>query len=320
MDYIQSAQSVIEIERDSIAALYSRIDNQFAQACERIKQCQGRLIILGLGKSGHIGSKIAATLASTGTPAFFVNAGEANHGDFGMIVKNDIVLAISNSGNTAEILQLLPLLHTLNVPLIALTGNPKSPLAQKADIHLDVSVEQEACPLGLAPTASTTATLVMGDALAIALLEARGFKTEDFAFSHPGGNLGKQLLLNVENLMTTGDAIPQVNQKRNLHDAILEVSRKRLGMTCVTDKDNHLLGVFTDGDMRRAFESGLALKDTMIDTLMHTTPATVTPSTSAIEALKLMQSKAITSLVVCNDARQVVGVIHIHDCLNAGLH
>ena len=319
MKYIETAKQVIQIEATSISTLLKRIDGEFTKACELIAACKGRLVVLGLGKSGHIGGKIAATLASTGTPAFFVNAGEANHGDFGMIVKGDIVLGISNSGNTIEIIQLLPLLKKLNVPLIALTGNPGSELAKAATVHLNVSVSQEACPLGLAPTASTTATLVMGDALAIALLEGKGFTKEDFAFSHPGGNLGKRLLLTVKDLMHKGDKIPTVNAETNLHAAILEASNKRLGMTCVINKNHCLLGVFTDGDMRRAFSNGTALNDTAIKSIMSTDPETTTATTSAEIALQQMQQASITSLVVCNADKKVLGVIHIHDLLNAGL-
>lgn len=319
MEYSKSAKRVIEIEHQAIGALAQRLDEKFIRACELLQHCKGRVVVLGMGKSGHIGNKIAATLASTGTPAFAVNAGEANHGDFGMITRGDVVIAISNSGHTAEIIQLLPLLKKLNVPLITLTGNPQSELAKTADINLNVSVAQEACPLGLAPTASTTATLVMGDALAIALLEARGFTEADFAFSHPGGSLGKRLLVTVEPLMHTDDSIPKVLPGTNLHDAILAISHKRLGMTCIVDEQDTLLGIFTDGDMRRTFEKGLALNETCIETVMSTSPKTVTANCLAIDALKQMNASNITSLTVCDDQQHVIGIIHMHDILRAGV-
>lgn len=320
MQYIKSARQVIEIEHQAIATLLTRLDTNFTKACELIQHCKGRIVVLGLGKSGHIGNKIAATLASTGTPAFAVNAGEASHGDFGMITNGDVVIAISNSGRTMEIIRLLPLLKKLKVPLISLTGNEKSELAQAADVNLDVSVEREACPLGLAPTASTTATLVMGDALAIALLEARGFTEKDFAFSHPGGSLGKRLLLTVEDLMLTGEQVPKININANLHDTILEISKKRLGMTCVVDQHDKLAGIFTDGDMRRTFEKGLALNEVKIQEVMSRSPKTIKPDRPAIEALDIMNAKSITSLVVCDKTNHPVGVIHMHDILRAGVN
>ena len=319
MQYIESAKRVIMIEHQAISNLLARLDNGFSEACKLLRETQGRVVILGLGKSGHIGNKIAATLASTGTPSFAVNAGEASHGDFGMITKGDVVIAISNSGRTVEIIRLLPLLKKLAVPLISLTGNSDSELAQAAKVNLDVSVEHEACPLGLAPTASTTATLVMGDALAIALLEARDFTPTDFAFSHPGGNLGKRLLLTVEDLMHTGETIPKVAADANLHDTILVVSRKRLGMACIVDKQDKLLGIFTDGDMRRTFEKGLALDETCIRDVMMPSPQTTTPERSALEALDKMNADSISSLVVCNNNNQPIGIIHMHDILRAGV-
>lgn len=322
--------AVIETEIDALRALLPRIDDDFARACGLILQRPGRVIVLGMGKSGHIGNKIASTLASTGTPAFFVHPGEASHGDLGMITADDTVIALSNSGETDEILTLVPLIKRLGAPLIALTGNPDSHLARAADVQLDVSVPKEACPLGLAPTASTTAALAMGDALAIALLEARGFGEEDFARSHPGGRLGRRLLLRVRDLMHTGDEIPRVEPDIMVSDALLEITAKRLGMTCVVDAGGCLLGVFTDGDLRRALDSGGALHHTPIREVMTRRAATVRPDTLAAECLNLLEQRKITSLVVvdgdgegANDEKEersrVVGVLHLHDLLRAGV-
>ncbi|MEE2651880.1 MAG: KpsF/GutQ family sugar-phosphate isomerase, partial [Pseudomonadota bacterium] len=266
--YLDTAKRVIRMEGDAVDALGERIDDSFNRACELLLNCKGRVVVTGMGKSGHIGNKLAATLASTGTPAFFVHPVEASHGDMGMITAGDVVIALSNSGSTAELVTLIPLLKLLAVPVIAMTGKPNSELASSADVHLDVGVEQEACPLNLAPTSSTTVTLVMGDALAIALLEARGFTADDFAFSHPGGALGRRLLLKVDNIMHTGEAIPHINTGAKLSDALLEMSSKALGMTTVLNEDGSLAGIFTDGDLRRAIDRGIDIHQAKIDDVM----------------------------------------------------
>jgi arabinose-5-phosphate isomerase len=281
--------------------------------------CSGRIVVLGMGKSGHIGGKIAATLASTGSPAFFVHPGEASHGDLGMIIAKDVVLALSNSGETEEILTILPLIKRLGVPLIALTGNPTSTLAKGATVHIDVSVRQEACPLGLAPTSSTTATLVMGDALAISLLEARGFTAEDFARSHPGGRLGRRLLLLIGDIMHSGAAIPQVNADAKVSEALLEMTRKGLGMTAIVDADRHIVGIFTDGDLRRALDHGIDVHTTGIAEVMTRGGKTVHAEQLAAEALQVMQNHKINALLVVDAQQRVVGALNMHDLLRAGV-
>ncbi|HHM05628.1 MAG TPA: KpsF/GutQ family sugar-phosphate isomerase [Gammaproteobacteria bacterium] len=281
--------------------------------------CEGRIVVLGMGKSGHIGGKVAATLASTGSPAFFVHPGEASHGDLGMITAKDVVVAFSNSGETGEILTILPLIKRLEVPLIALTGNPASTLAQAAEAHIDVSVAQEACPLDLAPTASTTAALAMGDALAIALLEARGFTREDFARSHPGGRLGRRLLLLVQDVMHTGARAPRVAPEAKLSEALLEITQKGLGMTAVIDEQCRVLGVFTDGDLRRALDRGVDVHATPIAGLMTREPKTIGPGQLAVEALQLMESTAINGLLVVDADHKLVGALNMHDLLRAGV-
>lgn len=311
--------AVIQTEAKAVADLAGRIDEHFAKACRLLLACEGRIIVIGMGKSGHIGNKIAATLASTGSPAFFVHPAEASHGDFGMITKNDVVLAMSNSGETKELITLLPLIKLLGIELIALTGNPNSTLAKEATIHINVSVEQEACPLGLAPTSSTTATLAMGDALAIALLEARGFTSEDFAKVHPKGNLGLRLLLRVEDVMHIDDSIPCVKTGTRLSVALIEMSQKRLGMTTIVDHDNKLIGIFTDGDLRRAFDMDIDIHKTLIDQIMTTKCKTVSPHLLAAEALHIMETYKITVLVVIDAERVPIGVVHIHDILLAGM-
>lgn len=302
-----------------MAALSDRIDDDFTRACQLLLNCTGKVVVTGMGKSGHIGNKIAATLASTGTPAFFVHPGEASHGDMGMITAGDVVIALSNSGTTAEIVTILPLLKLLAVPLIAMTGNPASELAQSADVHLNVGVKEEACPLNLAPTSSTTVSLVMGDALAIALLEARGFTADDFAFSHPGGALGRRLLLKIDGIMHTGDAIPRVKLGTALSGALLEISSKALGMTTVVDDDGVLQGIFTDGDLRRAIDSGSDIRNAPIEQVMTRNGRTIKPGTMAAEALRIMEDHKITVLVAVDDQRRPVGVIHTHDLLKAGV-
>lgn len=316
---IESAKRTIRIEAEAVAALDKVINEDFTAACQLLLACKGRIIVTGMGKSGHIARKIAATLASTGSPAFFVHPGEASHGDMGMITHADVVIALSNSGNTAEIVTLLPLIKRLGVPLVSLTGSAKSTLALSATVNLDVSVKSEACPLDLAPTSSTTVALVMGDALAIALLEARGFTAEDFAFSHPGGALGRKLLLKVEDIMHTGARIPRVQMNTRLSDALLEITAKGLGMTTVMDEHNQLTGVFTDGDLRRALENNVDIHKVTIGTLIGKKCTTISGNLLAAEALGIMEEKAITALVVINDTKQLAGIIHLHDILKAGV-
>ena len=318
-DFVKSGLRTISIESDAVIALSQRLDQDFIKACELILDCPGRIIVTGMGKSGHIGKKIAATLASTGTPSFFVHPGEANHGDLGMITKQDIVLAISYSGTSNEILTLLPLLKRSGIKIISMTGNPLSTLAEIAEAHLNIAVETEACPLNLAPTASTTATLVLGDALAIALLEARGFTEEDFAFSHPGGALGRKLLLRVVDIMHTGEQIPRVLANANLSEALLMMTEKGFGMTTIVDDNNQLLGIFTDGDLRRTVDKGINLNGVAISDLMNRTPKTIGTKALPAEALKMMEDLKITALVVRDEQNRPIGVLHMHDLLRAGV-
>ncbi|MCP3906918.1 MAG: KpsF/GutQ family sugar-phosphate isomerase [Oceanicoccus sp.] len=317
--YKTSALRTIAMERDAVNELIQHIDQSFDQACELMMTCSGRVVVTGMGKSGHIGTKIAATLASTGTPAIFVHPGEASHGDMGMITPNDVVLALSNSGNTAEVVTLLPLLKRMGTPLISMTGNPGSTLSTAANVNLNVSVSEEACPLDLAPTSSTTASLVMGDALAIALLEAKGFSAEDFAFSHPGGALGRRLLLKVEDVMHTGQLIPIVNSGTKLSDALLEVTSKGLGMTTIIDDQQSLLGIFTDGDLRRTLDQSIDIHNTAINDVMTINCKTATANMLAAEALAIMDNGKISVLAVINESNQPIGAVHLHDLLNAGV-
>lgn len=311
--------AVIENEAASVAALSKRIDENFDRACHFMLRCEGRVVVTGMGKSGHIGNKIAATLASTGTPAFFVHPGEASHGDLGMITGKDVVLALSNSGETDEILTILPLIKRLNVPLIALTGNPESNLAKEAEVHIDVGVEKEACPLGLAPTSSTTATLAMGDALAIALLEARGFTEQDFARSHPGGSLGRRLLLHIGDIMRTGAAIPKVHKTDSMNAALLEMTRKGLGMTAIVDDDDRIVGIFTDGDLRRVLDQGIDVHGSRIEEVMTPECVTVNSDQLAAEAVQIMESRKINSFLVADGERRLIGALNMHDLLRAGV-
>lgn len=315
----QMGRKVLEIERDAVAALLPRINGDFARACQIMLGCTGRIVVTGMGKSGHIGSKIAATLASTGTPAFFVHPGEASHGDLGMITRQDVVLALSNSGETVEVLTILPLIKRMGAPLIAMTGKPASTLAKTADVHLDVSVAQEACPLNLAPTASTTATLAMGDALAVALLEARGFTPEDFAMSHPGGSLGRKLLLKISDLMHKGDRLPKVNPDASLTTALLEMTRKGLGMTAIVDDTGTVLGVYTDGDLRRTLEQGVDVRSARIVDVMTKGGKSVKADHLAAEAVQLMEKHKITALLVVDESGKLAGAIHMQDLLRAGV-
>ncbi|GMR07947.1 MAG: arabinose-5-phosphate isomerase KdsD [Gammaproteobacteria bacterium] len=313
--------SVINIELDAITALRSRISESFSDACNCILDCGGRVIVIGLGKSGHIGNKIAATMASTGTPAFFVHAAEAGHGDFGMITDKDVMLCISNSGETNELISLLPLLKRIGTKIIAMTGNDKSTLATAADFHLDVHVDREACPLGLAPTSSSTAALVMGDALAIALLKARGFTEEDFALSHPGGSLGRRLLLRITDIMHSGDRIPMVTESTHLKDTLVEMSEKGLGMTAIVDDQQHVVGIFTDGDLRRILdhEDSINISSAMISEFMHPDPKTIHSELLASEALQMMDKYKINGLFVVDNNNQLTGALNMHDLLRAGV-
>ena len=318
--FLELGLAVLNTEAEAISTLAGRLDQNFHDACEMILNCRGRIVVTGMGKSGHIGNKIAATLASTGTPAFFMHSGEASHGDLGMITEQDLVIALSNSGETSEITLLLPLLKRLGIPLIALTGKPSSTLAKSADIHLDISVSREACPLGLAPTSSTTASLAMGDALAIAVLQARGFTEEDFALSHPGGNLGRKLLLRVSDIMHTGDAIPLIATGSTLKDTLLEMTAKGLGFAGVVDgEDRRLAGIYTDGDLRRTFEKMPDIESARVEDFMTANCVTIDAERIASEALKIMHDKKINALMVVDDERRVQGALNMHDLLRAGV-
>ncbi|CAI1003120.1 Arabinose 5-phosphate isomerase KdsD [Serratia marcescens] len=317
-DFQQAGKEVLQIERDGLAQLDSYINADFTRACETIAACDGKVVVMGMGKSGHIGCKIAATFASTGTPSFFVHPAEASHGDLGMVTPQDIVLAISNSGESSEILALIPVLKRQRITLICMTNNPESSMGKAADIHLCIKVPQEACPLGLAPTTSTTATLVMGDALAVALLKARGFTPEDFALSHPGGALGRKLLLRVSDIMHSGDEMPHVSADASLRDALLEITRKNLGLTVICDDLMKIAGIFTDGDLRRVFDMGINLHEAKIADVMTPGGVRVRPNLLAVDALNLMQQRHITALLVA-DGDQLLGVVHMHDMLRAGV-
>ncbi len=318
-DYIASARRTISMERDAVDSLLQRLAEPFSTACATLLACRGRVVVTGMGKSGHVGRKLAATLASTGTPAFFVHPGEACHGDMGMITAEDVVIALSNSGNTAEVVTLLPLIKRLGAPLISLTGNAESTLAQAAIANLDTGVEQEACPLNLAPTSSTTTALVMGDALAIALLEARGFSAEDFAFSHPGGSLGRRLLLLVDDIMHGGDSMPLVGPQVPLRDALLEMTRKGLGLTGIADEQGALVGIFTDGDLRRTLDQNIDFQSVRIGDLMTRGCKTARAGMLAAEALKIMEDARINGLFVVDSDGRPVGALNMHDLLRAGV-
>jgi len=319
ISYATSARRTIRMEAAAVASLEERIGTEFNAACELLLQVRGRIIVTGMGKSGHIACKIAATLASTGSPAFFVHPGEASHGDMGMITSEDAVIALSNSGAVPEVLALLPHLKRLGIPLVSMTGNAQSALGQSSDVHLNTGVEIEACPLDLAPTSSTTTALVMGDALAIALLEARGFTADDFAFSHPGGTLGRQLLLKVQDIMKSGNDIPRVTENVKLAEALLEISNKGMGMTTVIDKAGKLVGVFTDGDLRRTLDARLDINETPIGQLIGSSAKTIDPDMLAAAALHIMEENEISSLVVLDAAGALAGVVHLKDLLHAGI-
>lgn len=312
--------AVINTEAQAVADLADKVmSDAFIQACQLMLDCKGRVVVTGMGKSGHIADKIAATLASTGTPSFFVHPGEASHGDLGMITPDDVLLALSNSGETSEIITILPIIKRLNVPLITLTGNPDSTLSKLATVNIDVSVSKEACPLGLAPTASTTAALAMGDALAIAMLEERGFTEEDFARSHPGGALGRRLLLLIDDLMHTGATIPRVRRETKLSEALVEMTEKGLGMAIVVDSNDKLIGVFTDGDLRRTIDHKIDVRDALIKDVMTKDCTTIKPGMLAAEALQVMDATKINALPVVDDDNTLVGALNMHDLLRAGV-
>ena len=318
-DFKQSALSVIAIEQQAIGELTQYIDDNFVAACELILSCKGKVVVCGMGKSGHVGNKISATLASTGTPAFFMHPAEANHGDLGMLTEQDVLLAISNSGETTELLALLPVVKRLGVPIIAMSNSATNTLARYADVNLCIKVRQEACSLGLAPTSSTTATLVMGDALAVALLNARGFTTEDFALSHPGGSLGRKLLLCLSDIMLTNERLPLVKPQQSLSQVLVEISRKGLGMAGITDQAGKLLGIFTDGDLRRVLDARIDVHNVAIEQVMTANCITAPPTMLAAEVLKIMEKKKINSLFVVNEAGKPIGAINMQILLQAGI-
>lgn len=317
--FIELGIAVLKTEADAVSALIDRVDESFTRACEIFLNCEGRIVVIGMGKSGHVGGKIAATLASTGSPAFFVHPGEASHGDLGMITSKDVVLALSNSGETGEILTILPIIKRLAVPLVSMTGNPNSTLASKADVNINVSVETEACPLDLAPTASTTATLAMGDALAIALLQARGFTEEDFARSHPGGSLGRRLLLMIEDIMHKGNGVPSVGEDATISEALMEITRKSLGMTAIIDQEGMIIGIYTDGDLRRTLDKGVDVHNTPISEVMTRGCKVVREDMLAAEALQIMDEYKINALLVEDQSHRLVGALNMHDLLRAGV-
>lgn len=318
-DFQQLGRQVIATELAEITALQSRIDESFSQACELLLNCKGRIVVTGMGKSGHIGGKIAATLASTGSPAFFVHPGEASHGDLGMITKNDVVIALSNSGNTVEIATIIPILKRFGVPLISMTGDKSSTLSTAANINLDVSVSKEACPHDLAPTSSTTVALVMGDALAVALLQARGFTAEDFALSHPGGSLGKRLLLHVSDIMHTDERLPKVQRTATVSQALLEMSKKGLGMTAIVDQQDKVLGVYTDGDLRRSLDKNIDVHNALISDVMTKNCRTTTADELAASIVKIMDDHGINGFLVTDENNKLIGAFNMHDILRAGI-
>ncbi len=313
------AREVLLIEASAVQALVARIDENFRAALHLIRDCHGRVVVMGMGKSGHVARKIASTLASTGTPAFFVHPAEASHGDLGMITRDDAVIALSNSGESAELLTIVPILKRTGAKLIAMTGNRNSSLGREADVHLDTSVEREACPLNLAPTASTTAALALGDALAVALLDMRGFGADDFARSHPGGALGKRLLVHVSDVMRVGDALPSVADNALVQAAMLEMTRKGMGMTAVLDAAGCVVGIYTDGDLRRSLDQGVDIRSTPVAQVMTLSPRTIAPSKLAAEAVKLMQENKVYALLVVDAQQRLVGAVNMHDLMNAGV-
>ena len=319
LNFIEQGLRVLDIERQALSDIAQYVDENFHQACQLIYDCQGRTIVIGMGKSGHIGNKIAATLASTGSPAFFVHPGEASHGDLGMITKNDVVMLISNSGETSEVLNIIPVLKRLGAKMIAMTGNASSTMATLANVHICIKVQKEACSLGLAPTASTTATLAMGDAMAVALLEARGFTADDFALSHPGGSLGKRLLLTLKDVMHSGKNTPIINVTQTIKDALIEMSAKGLGMIAIVDSQQQLVGLFTDGDLRRILEQRIDIHTTQIDVVMTKSCTTATQDILAAEALNIMEQKRINGLIIVNEQNHPIGALNMQDLLKAGV-
>jgi len=319
LNFIEQGLRVLDIERQALSDIAQYVDENFHQACQLIYDCQGRTIVIGMGKSGHIGNKIAATLASTGSPAFFVHPGEASHGDLGMITKNDVVMLISNSGETSEVLNIIPVLKRLGAKMIAMTGNASSTMATLANVHICIKVQKEACSLGLAPTASTTATLAMGDAMAVALLEARGFTADDFALSHPGGSLGKRLLLTLKDVMHSGKNTPIINVTQTIKDALIEMSAKGLGMTAIVDSQQQLVGLFTDGDLRRILEQRIDIHTTQIDVVMTKSCTTATQDILAAEALNIMEQRRINGLIIVNEQNHPIGALNMQDLLKAGV-
>lgn len=319
LDIIKIAKQVVNVEQCALNKLHDQIGDEFVQAIELLMGCKGHVIVIGMGKSGHIGNKISATLASTGTPAFSVHPGEASHGDLGMITQNDVTICVSNSGETEEVLNIIPIIKRMGIPTIAITGNSKSTMANIADVHLSIAVGEEACPLGLAPTTSTTTTLVLGDALAVTLLEIRGFTEEDFARSHPAGSLGKKLLLRIDDLMRKGEDIPKVLLGTNVQEALFEITQKRLGMTAIIDHNNRVKGIFTDGDLRRAFDDEVDLKTTLIEEVATLNPVTIESSQLAVSAAQLMEKHNVHGLLVVDKSNQLVGALNIHDLLKAGV-
>ncbi len=313
------AAEVLDIESRAVSSLKARLGDDFVAACRLCMETDGRVVVTGMGKSGHVSNKIAATLASTGTPAFFMHPAEASHGDLGMITPQDLLLAVSLSGETAEVITILPVVKRMGAKLLAMTGNPNSTISQAADVHLDISVAEEACPLNLAPTASTTATLAMGDALAVALLKNRGFTAEDFARSHPSGSLGKRLLLRVSDVMRSGSRVPAVSPGVTLRDALLEMTDKGLGMTAIVDADRRILGIFTDGDLRRTLDAGADIRGTLISDVMHADCITTSEDVLAAEALHMLEENKITSLLVAGDGNVLIGALNIHDLFREGL-
>lgn len=318
-DLLALARKVLDIESRAVARLKSRLDGSFVAACDLCLATTGRVVVTGMGKSGHIGRKISATLASTGTPSFYVHPAEASHGDLGMITPNDLLLAVSYSGETEEVVTILPVVKRMGAQLISMTGKPGSTLARAADVHLDVSVDEEACPLNLAPTASTTATLAMGDALAVALLERRGFTAEDFALSHPKGSLGKRLVLRVADVMHTGDDIPAVTGDVSLSTGLVEMTRKSLGMTAIVDDDRHVLGIFTDGDLRRTLDAPINVHTTTMESVMHRDCKVTGADVLAAEAVRIMEENKITGLLVTDAQNRLIGALNIHDLFRAGV-
>ena len=319
LNFIEQGLRVLDVERQALSDIAQYVDENFNNACQLMYDCEGRIIVIGMGKSGHIGNKIAATLASTGSPAFFVHPGEASHGDLGMITKNDVVMLISNSGETSEVLNIIPVLKRLGAKMISMTGNTQSTMATLANVHVCIKVEKEACSLGLAPTSSTTATLAMGDAMAVALLEARGFTADDFALSHPGGSLGKRLLLTLKDVMHSGANTPIIDVSQTVKDALIEMSAKGLGMTAIVDENQQLVGLFTDGDLRRILEQRIDIHTTQIDVVMTKSCTTATQDILAAEALNIMERKRINGLIVVNEKNQPIGALNMQDLLKAGV-